>query len=1066
MQQNNSYFHILIVCFKLKYMRKILSSIFSLFIFTCFSYSQHIIPPTIQWEKTYGGKRFDEAFDVIEDMEEHIVIVGQAKHFDSGEKPSKSDLTKGGNDDLLFIKLNRQGGILKIRTIGRSKSEGAYAIIQTFDGGYAIAGYTNSPGENAIGNKDAWLLKVDKNGDFLWEKRMGSNKNDEFTDIIQDSEGRLILTGQKDENLLVTMIDRNGKLIWSLTPLKIVIPSKGNALVQLENKDIIVVGKTINRKKEKALILRLNERGEMVGDKKVYGKFSEEAVDVLLTKEKKLAILCRTYSRSKQDDIWVLHTDQSGALLSKKPFQTGFRNRDIPTSFVESFAGNFYITGGSKSHDSNAKRSKYFLCSLNKDGNELFKNWEFYGGNYTDKANKIIQTNNGSLLIVGHTFSKNKLGNNSDSWLLKLHSKGFPTKEKPSNLQVSNPQFFDKNEDQVLQPNEGGYITFKLSNNGDVDAFQIEAYVEPSNKVSELEFIKKINIGYLPCKTSRLISIPIKGKEGLEASETAFTVNLKAANEAEIPPFNFSVKTIADPKPELVITNHQFSPSQKVSRNTPTSLRVTLTNEGNKKATNIRGVFSLKYNVSFYSDKTINVKELAPGESYTFEATFEVKNVFIGDQTKIGFRFHASERNYSYGVQKDFPLAIKEKTFHKEENYVSWEWDSPKKRDFRGLLEKTIPVDIKLDIRSTIEFTKDHFEVFVDGMPLAEDAKSGEEKLKPEGNKNNRLFSFDYENQILLKEGNRQVYVRVQKDAFVAYSDTIYLSYKPNSVDLHLLAIGIGEYESTNRLKYPSNDVQDIARIFQSQEGIVFEKVHSQMICDQCENNETSKAVLETSINKFFDNTNEKFKQNDVVIIYISSHGKNVKGRFKILPSNYKNDYYDPNGDIYTIDFKKYILDQLKPLDINHRFVFIDACHSGAINNIEDLDDFTGVKDSDEEAQSIILKKLIESSKYLRPMMSCNDQEYSYEHQDWKNGAFTEALIEAFKNKKVLVKNGVTMQASTDKVLTFNEIYDFLRLRVPYLVSKNKDYKGRIQTPYTPELLLKEAGDLPFFKIN
>ena len=85
-------------------------------------------------------------------------------------------------------------------------------------------------------------------------------------------------------------------------------------------------------------------------------------------------------------------------------------------------------------------------------------------------------------------------------------------------------------------------------------------------------------------------------------------------------------------------------------------------------------------------------------------------------------------------------------------------------------------------------------------------------------------------------------------------------------------------------------------------------------------------------------------------------------------------------------------------------------------------------------------------------IMSCRSDEQSYEDYDWQNGAFTEALIEAFTNKKCTDENGAfSSDIDNNRKITINEIYGFIKRRVPNLVKNQKMGRVTEQNPVLNE---------------
>ncbi|MFM8363035.1 MAG: caspase family protein, partial [Haliscomenobacter sp.] len=156
---------------------------------------------------------------------------------------------------------------------------------------------------------------------------------------------------------------------------------------------------------------------------------------------------------------------------------------------------------------------------------------------------------------------------------------------------------------------------------------------------------------------------------------------------------------------------------------------------------------------------------------------------------------------------------------------------------------------------------------------------------------------------------------------------------------------------------------------------------------------------------------------------------------------------YDQYGDVSNIDYKRDILDVLNAIDCK-KFVFIDACHSGSAEGARLL-----------SQARFALEEINAAYPGLNVMTSSQVDELSYEDDTWRNGAFTEAILEAFKGQPVAQGSAaLSADADGDKILRFGELYDFLKKRVPSLVMEKK--KSR----QMPVKMSKGLGDnIPIF---
>src|SRR4030042_2076455 len=149
-----------------------------------------------QWAKTYGGKKDDRAWSVIQDPDGTFVVAGTTESFGMGKK------------DMWVVKLSPEGKILWQRTCGDPQRGGsvddeAFSVQTTRDGRYILAGTTGGYG---LSFPDASYLKVTKAGDVQWKKYYGNIgfghpecnviARDSFRSICQSADGGYIAVGQ------------------------------------------------------------------------------------------------------------------------------------------------------------------------------------------------------------------------------------------------------------------------------------------------------------------------------------------------------------------------------------------------------------------------------------------------------------------------------------------------------------------------------------------------------------------------------------------------------------------------------------------------------------------------------------------------------------------------------------------------------------------------------------------------------------------------------------------------------------------------------------------------------
>ena len=97
-----------------------------------------------------------------------------------------------GGNDFWLVKTDAAGNMQWNKTYGGTGTDTGISVFQTSDGGYALAGYTNSFG---AGGKDVWLVKTDAAGNMQWNKTYGGTGADYGITVIQTSDGGYAIAG-------------------------------------------------------------------------------------------------------------------------------------------------------------------------------------------------------------------------------------------------------------------------------------------------------------------------------------------------------------------------------------------------------------------------------------------------------------------------------------------------------------------------------------------------------------------------------------------------------------------------------------------------------------------------------------------------------------------------------------------------------------------------------------------------------------------------------------------------------------------------------------------------------
>ena len=171
---------------------------------------------TIEWQKTYGGSSFDEGLKIINTNDGGYAIAGYSLSNDGNVSGNH------GGADGWFIKLSTIGNVEWQKSFGGSNTDIFASCTQTADGEFIIAGYSESNDgdvSNNYGNRDIWLLKITDVGRILWQKNFGGSATDrptEFCGVVQLPYGEYLLAGYTSSNNNDVSGNHGGADAWLL----------------------------------------------------------------------------------------------------------------------------------------------------------------------------------------------------------------------------------------------------------------------------------------------------------------------------------------------------------------------------------------------------------------------------------------------------------------------------------------------------------------------------------------------------------------------------------------------------------------------------------------------------------------------------------------------------------------------------------------------------------------------------------------------------------------------------------------------------------------------------------
>lgn len=187
------------------------------------------------WHRTYGGYNRDFGYSLVEANSGGFVLIGETASFGAGD------------NDVWLVRTNTTGHLLWHRTYGGSGSELGYSIIEVTTGGFGIIGWTYSFG---VGSSDVWLIRVDSNGNHVWNHTFGQDFGDWGVTLAETNDGGFVLVGDSEipgpewsAQILLIRTEQNGTLRWIKTYGGSNYDS-GSALIEIHNDTYAITGFT------------------------------------------------------------------------------------------------------------------------------------------------------------------------------------------------------------------------------------------------------------------------------------------------------------------------------------------------------------------------------------------------------------------------------------------------------------------------------------------------------------------------------------------------------------------------------------------------------------------------------------------------------------------------------------------------------------------------------------------------------------------------------------------------------------------------------------------------------
>jgi len=379
----------------------------------------------LQWEESYGGSNFDVARSVVQTTDGGYIVAGYSWSTDGFINSGENH----GMDDYWIVKLDISGGLMWQTMLGGSGNDEAFSIIQTKDSGYIIAGNSTSNNGDVSGNhggEDYWIVKLDSNGGKQWQKSIGGSGDDFATSIIQTSDGGYAVAGYSASNdgdvgsnhgyndFWIVRLSDTGPVLWQRN-YGGSADDRAYSIIQTSDHCFLVAGRSYSNDSDVSgnqgngdyWILKLDSTGGLKWQRSLGGSSYDEANCVIESKNGGYVVSGKSFSvdgditnNNGGSDYWIVKLDTAGNTQGQRSF--GGSNDEKAPAIVQAVDGSYVAAGTSSSNDKDV--------SGNHDGDDywvikLSSNIGIVENVEPDELRIIPNPSNGKFGVYGLPFT-------------------------------------------------------------------------------------------------------------------------------------------------------------------------------------------------------------------------------------------------------------------------------------------------------------------------------------------------------------------------------------------------------------------------------------------------------------------------------------------------------------------------------------------------------------------------------------------------------------------------------------------------------------------------------------
>ncbi len=278
------------------------------------------VTPLESFEKRYGPIWVDLAYAVAQTRDGGFILAGASEKVDDRYK---------GDYDALLVRVDAAGERVWSESFGEVDADDKATAVEVVDGGFLAAGFV-TPGKDAgRDDKQAWIFRVGEEGDLVWDTRAGAAGQDEsFAALAVTSRGGIFAAGAgpgrggagDKADALLHAFDLKGKALWARSH-GTNATDRATGILVLADGTIVVGGYTYSVGAGDGWLLACDPSGEKLWEKTYGGAGDDWFDDIALLPDGGFALAGTTASQGAGGpDGWLVVTDAAGVMKWERAY--------------------------------------------------------------------------------------------------------------------------------------------------------------------------------------------------------------------------------------------------------------------------------------------------------------------------------------------------------------------------------------------------------------------------------------------------------------------------------------------------------------------------------------------------------------------------------------------------------------------------------------------------------------------------------------------------------------------------------------------------------------------------